>query len=127
VGLLGAMSKLKAKALLEGDAFFTEFKGALTEQFVFQQLMPNEDLAIHYFPFENSKYEIDFVVQDEDDQIVPIEAKSGENLRAKSFKIFCEKNKPQTAIRTSLSNYRKESWMTNVPLYVIGNYFKNLN
>ena len=127
VGLLGAMSKLKAKTLLEGDAIFTEFKGALTEQFVFQQLMPNEDLAIHYFPFENSKYEIDFVVQDEDDKIVPIEAKSGENLRAKSFKIFCEKNKPQTAIRTSLSNYRKESWMTNVPLYIIGDYFKYPN
>jgi predicted AAA+ superfamily ATPase len=124
-GLLGAMSKLKAKTLLDGDAVFTEFKGALTEQFVFQQLMPNEDVAIHYFPFDNSKYEIDFVIQDEEDVVVPVEVKASENLRAKSFKLYCEKFKPQTAIRTSLSNYRKEDWMTNVPLYIIGNYFKN--
>jgi predicted AAA+ superfamily ATPase len=125
IGLLGAMSKLKAKMLLDGDAVFTEFKGALTEQFVFQQLMPNEDFAINYFPFDNSKYEIDFVIQDEEDVVVPIEVKAGENLRAKSFKLYCEKFKPQTAIRTSLSNYRKEDWMTNVPLYIIGNYFRN--
>jgi len=125
IGLLGAMSKLKAKTLLAGDAIFTEFKGALTEQFVFQQLIPNEDLAIHYFPFDNSKYEIDFIIQDEEDAIVPVEVKAGENLRAKSFKLFCEKYHPQTAIRTSLSNYRKEDWMINVPLYIIGIYFKN--
>ncbi|MCL2682550.1 MAG: ATP-binding protein [Bacteroidales bacterium] len=124
-GLLGAMSKFKAKTLVDGDDVFTEFKGALTEQFVFQQLMPNEDLAIHYLPFDNSKYEINFVIQDEDDVIVPIEVKAGENLRSKSFKIFCEKYKPQKAIRTSLSNYREESWMTNVPLYIIGNYLLN--
>jgi len=124
-GLLGAMSKLKAKTLLDGDAIFTEFRGSLTEQFVFQQLMQNEDFAIHYFPFDNSKYEIDFVIQDEEDVVVPVEVKAGENLRSKSFKLFCEKFKPQTAIRTSLSNYRKEDWMTNVPLYIIGNYFNN--
>ena len=122
-GLLSAMSKLNAKTLLNGDAIFTEFKGALTEQFVFQQLMPNEDLAIHYYSFENSKYELDFIVQNEEDEIIPVEAKSGVNLKAKSFKLFCEKFRPHTAIRTSLANYRKESWMTNVPLYVVGNYF----
>jgi len=122
-GLLGAMSNFKAKTLINGDAVFTEFKGALTEQFVFQQLMPNDDLAIHYLPFDNSKYEVDFVVQDEDDIIVPIEVKAGESLRSKSFKFFCEKYNPQKAIRTSLSDYRKETWMTNVPLYIIGNYF----
>ncbi len=123
-GLLGAMSKLKAKTLLYGNDVFTEYKGALTEQFVFQQLMPNEDLSIHYFPFDSSKYEIDFVIQDENDIVVPVEVKAGENLRAKSFKLFCEKYKPKTAIRTSLSAYRKESWMTNVPLYIIGDYFR---
>jgi len=122
IGLLGAMSKLKAKTLLNGNAVFTEFKGALTEQFVFQQLMINEELSIHYFSFENSKYEIDFIIQNEEDEIMPIEAKSGENLKAKSFKLFCEKFHPETAIRTSLSNYHKESWMINVPLYIIENY-----
>jgi predicted AAA+ superfamily ATPase len=125
IALLAAMADLKPKTIVEGDAVFTEFKGALTEQFVFQQLFPNEDLAIHYFPFDNSKYEIDFVVQDEEDEVVPIEVKAGENLRAKSFKLFCEKHKPKTAIRTSLANYRQEEWMTNVPLYIIGNYFND--
>ena len=124
MGLLGAMSKLNAKTLLNGNAVFTEFKGALTEQYVFQQLIQNEELAIHYFSFENSKYEIDFIVQNGDDEIIPVEAKSGENLKARSFKLFCEKFQPQTAIRTSLSNYRKESWMTNVPLYIVGDYLK---
>ncbi|MCL2041790.1 MAG: ATP-binding protein [Bacteroidales bacterium] len=123
-GLLAAMSKLKAKTLLNGDAIFTEFKGALSEQFVFQQLMTNQELAIHYFTFDNSKYEIDFIIQNEEDEVIPIEVKAGENLRAKSFKLFCEKFKPQTAIRTSLSNYRQESWMTNVPMYILGEYLK---
>jgi len=123
IGLLGAMSKLNAKTLLHGNDIFTEFKGALSEQYVYQQLIQNENLSIHYFPFDNSKYEVDFVIQNEDDEVIPIEVKSGENLRAKSFKLFCEKHKPQTAIRTSLSNYRQENWMTNVPLYIVGNYF----
>jgi predicted AAA+ superfamily ATPase len=123
-GLLGAMAKLNAKTLLNGDAVFTEFKGALTEQFVFQQLIQNEDLAIYYFTFDNSKHEIDFIIQTEDDEIIPVEAKSGENLKARSFKLFCEKFKPQTAIRSSLAKYHKESWLMNIPVYVIGAYFK---
>jgi len=123
-GLLGAMAKLNARTLLNGNAIFTEFKGAMTEQFVFQQLLPNDDLAIHYFSFDNSKYEIDFIIQNENDEIIPVEAKSGENLKARSFRLFCEKFQPKTAIRTSLSNYSQESWMTNVPLYIIGEYFK---
>jgi predicted AAA+ superfamily ATPase len=125
IGLLSAMSKLKARTLLDGDAIFTEFKGALAEQFVFQQLSLNENLAINYYSFENSKYEVDFIVQDENDEIIPVEAKSGNNLRAKSFKVFCEKFKPKIAVRTSPSNYKQEDCMTNVPLYIIGNYFSN--
>ena len=123
IGMLGAMTNLKAKTLLNGNAVFTEFKGAMTEQFVFQQLLLNEDLTIHYFSFDNSKYEIDFLVQDENDDIIPVEAKSGENLKTKSFKLFCDKFHPNAAIRTSLSNYSKETWLTNAPLYIIGNYF----
>jgi len=125
IGLLGAMAKLNVKTLLNGNNVFTEFKGALTEQFVFQQLVLNENLSIHYFPFENSKYELDFIIQNEEDEIIPVEAKSGENLKARSFKLFCNKYNPETAVRTSLSNYRKESWLTNVPLYVIGEYLGN--
>ena len=74
---------------------------------------------------ENSKYEIDFIVQNGNDEIVPVEAKSGENLKARSFKLFCEKFQPETAIRTSLSNYHKENWLINVPLYIVGEYFKH--
>jgi len=123
IGLLGAMSRLNANTLINGDVVFTEFKGALTEQFVYQQLKLKEELSIHYFPFDNSKYEIDFVVQNEEDDIIPVEVKAGVNLRAKSFKLFCEKFQPKIAIRTSLSDYKEEEWMTNVPLYVIGEYF----
>jgi predicted AAA+ superfamily ATPase len=74
---------------------------------------------INYYPFENGRYELDFIVQNEEDELIPIEVKAGENLRAKSFKSYCEKNKPAKAIRTSLTDYRQESWMTNLPLYAI--------
>ncbi|GHS97093.1 ATPase [Bacteroidia bacterium] len=122
IGLMSAMTNIDAKVLLESSAIFEEFKGSLTEQFVLQQLVTNKKLAINYWSAENSKAEIDLLVQHED-QIVPIEVKAAENLQAKSLRSFCEKYKPQTAIRTSLSNYRQESWMTNVPLYIIGDYF----
>jgi predicted AAA+ superfamily ATPase len=117
------MSKLNAKTLINGDSVFTEFKGALTEQFVYQQLKLNKELSVNYFPFDSNKYEIDFIIQNEEDEIIPIEVKAGENLRAKSFKLFCEKHHPKIAVRTSLSNYRQESWLTNVPLYIVGYYF----
>ena len=122
LGLLGAMSKLNAKTLINGSEVFTEFKGAFTEQYVFQQLILNEELTVHYYPFENGRYELDFMVQNEDNDLIPIEVKAGENLSAKSFKYFCEKHQPAKAIRTSLSNYQQESWMTNLPLYAINTF-----
>ena len=119
VGLLSAMSALDAQIIANGDAIFEEFKGALTEQYVFQQLIQNKNLSIFYHTFDKSKYELDFLVQTIDNRIIPIEAKAGENVTAVSFKLFCQKNTPQTAIKTSLTDYKKESWMTNVPLYAI--------
>ena len=119
LGLLGAMSKLKAKTLVDGDAVFVEFKGSLAEQYAFQQLLLNEEITINYFPFDNGRYELDFIIENEDGDLIPIEVKAGENLRASSFKVFCERNKPKTAIKTSLTNYKEESWMTNLPLYAI--------
>jgi predicted AAA+ superfamily ATPase len=113
------MSKLNAKTLINGNEVFEEFKGALTEQYVFQQLILNEELSLNYYPSENGRYELDFIVQNEDDELIPIEVKASENLRAKSFKRFCEEHKPVKAIRTSLTGYKKESWMTNLPLYAI--------
>lgn len=117
VGLLGAMTKLNAKTIAQGDTIFSEFKGALAEQYVFQQLSQNEALSIFYHTFDNSKYELDFLVQTENDEIIPIEVKSGENLKSNSLRLFCQKNNSKTAIRTSLTEYKKEEWMTNIPLY----------
>lgn len=119
VGLLGAMSRLNAKTIAQGDTIFSEFKGALVEQYVFQQLAQNENLSIHYHTFDNSKYKIDFLVQTENDEIIPIEVKAGENLKSTSFMQYCQKNNPKKAVRTSLANYKKEAWMTNLPLYGI--------
>lgn len=118
VGLLGAMSGLNVRTIIEGNEIFTEFKGALTEQYVMQQLRLESERYIGYWTNERSTSEVDFVIQDKG-EIIPIEVKSGENLRARSFKLFCEKYKSTKAIRTSLSDYHEESWMTNVPLYAI--------
>ena len=124
VGLLGAMSNLQAKTIVDGDMLFSEYKGALTEQFVYQQLNLIKNLPIYYFS-PNSNLEIDFVIQNENDEIIPIEVKAEENLQAKSLKTYCQKYQPLIAIRTSLSDYRQESWITNVPLYIVGDYFQN--
>jgi predicted AAA+ superfamily ATPase len=119
LGLLGAMSKLKIQTLLDSSLVFEEFKGALTEQYVFQQLILNEYFSVNYYPFENGRYELDFVVENENNELIPIEVKAGVNLRAKSFKNYCEQYKPAKAIRTSLTDYKEESWMVNLPLYAI--------
>lgn len=118
VGLLGAMAKLPLKIIIDGNAIFSEFKGALTENFVIQQLLLRQDNAIYYWTNENSTAEVDFVIQNEE-EIIPIEVKSGTNIRAVSFKFFCEKYKPAKAIRTSLTDYKDEKWMINIPLYAI--------
>ncbi len=118
VGLLGAMAALDVKTIIEGDSIFTEFKGALTEQYIMQQLRIQSERYIGYWTNERSTSEVDFIVQ-EKGQIIPIEVKSGESLRAKSFRLFYEKYQPAKAIRTSLADYQEESWMTNIPLYAI--------
>jgi predicted AAA+ superfamily ATPase len=118
VGLLGAMSGLNLQTIIGGNKIFTEFKGALTEQYVMQQLRLNSQRYIGYWTNDKSTSEVDFVIQEEGD-VIPIEVKSGENLKAKSFKLFCEKYKPSKAIRASLTDYKGESWMENIPLYAI--------
>lgn len=118
VGLLCAMAKLPLKTILDGNRIFIEFKGALTENFVIQQLLLNEENSVYYWTNENSSAEVDFVIQD-DDEIIPVEVKSGSNVRSVSFRFFCDKFKPKRAIRLSLSGYHEEEWMTNFPLYAI--------
>ena len=118
VGLLGAMGDIDVRTLLEGNRIFEEFKGALTEQFVLQQLKTIPDLAIYYWSAERSTAEIDFLLQYAG-KIIPLEVKSEENLQAKSLKTFVQKYAQVTAVRTSMSDYREEAWMTNLPLYAI--------
>jgi len=120
VGLLAAMGDLPAKVLLEENRIFEEFKGALTEQFVAQELV-SYGIALYYYSTENSSGEIDFVIQ-QSMYCIPIEVKAEENLRAKSLRAFCEKYKPQIAVRSSMSNFREQEWMKNVPLYALGGY-----
>lgn len=118
IGIFGAMGDIDARTLIDGNLIFEEFKGAITEQFVLQQLLTIKDLAIHYWSSERSSGEIDFLVQ-YSGYVIPIEVKAEENLQAKSFKLFCQKYSPSLAIRTSMSDYRKEDWMINLPLYAI--------
>lgn len=125
VGLLCAMANVDAQTIIEGNNIFIEFKGALTEQFVLSELKANTDIPIFYWSAERGTAELDFVVQLGKD-IVPIEVKASENLQAKSLKTFVEKYQTEMNIRTSTSNYRKEKWLINVPLYMIGN-IQNLN
>lgn len=123
VGLLAAMSELDAKSILDGNSIFVEFKGALTEQYVLQQLVANTEYTPYYFTETKSEGEIDFLIQKGTD-IVPIEVKAEENLKAKSLRVYCDKFKPQMAIRTSMSNYREQDWMVNVPLYILDKYLE---
>ncbi len=119
VGLLGAMSDLDARSILEGNELFLEFKGALAEQYVLQQIVAETDYTPYYFS-PSSHSEIDFLVQKEG-MVVPVEVKAEDNLHAKSLKAYWEKYKPANAVRTSMANYRQEAWMVNLPLYGIRN------
>lgn len=116
IGLLNAMGNLDQKILLEKNTILSEFKGALTEQFVCQQLKIKTDL--YYWVATNASAEIDFILQHQN-KIIPVEVKAEENLKSKSLKVFVEKFNNRNAIRTSMSPYRKESWLTNIPLYAI--------
>lgn len=118
IGLLGAMANLDVKTLLDGNLIFTEFKGALTEQYVLQQLVTDAEISIFYWSSEKSDGEIDLLIQYKN-EVVPIEVKAAENLQAKSLRAFVEKNKSKMAIRTSMSDFREEIWLTNLPLYAI--------
>lgn len=126
VGLLCAMANLDAKTILEGNDIFVEFKGALTEQFVLNELKANVTTTVFYWSSEKSNAEIDYIIQ-LDGNNIPIEVKANENLQAKSLKSFVERYNTKINVRTSMSNYRKEEWLVNIPLYLIGNMKKILS
>ena len=118
VGLLGCMAGLRQRTLLDGNDLFAEFKGALTEQYVCQQLKTIEELNIYYYTNDRGSCEIDFVV-DTGERIVPVEVKAEINLRAKSLKTYQEKFTPKVSVRTSMADYKRQEWLVNLPLYAI--------
>ncbi len=118
VGLLGCMAGLRQRTLLDGNDLFIEFKGALTEQYVCQQLKTIEGLDVYYYTNDRGSCEVDFVIET-GERIVPVEVKAETNLRAKSLKTYREKFSPEISVRTSMSNYEKEEWLVNLPLYAI--------
>ena len=120
VGLLGAMSGLDHASIADGNVMFTEFKGALAEQFVCQQLVGDCGMTPYYWSAENSRGELDFLTQS-NGATYAIEVKAEENLQAKSLRAFKDKHPDVRARRFSSSGYREQEWMTNVPLFAIGN------
>ncbi|MBR1723300.1 MAG: ATP-binding protein [Treponema sp.] len=118
VGLLCAMSELDAKSIIEGNSLFVEFKGALTEQYVEQELVASTPYTAYYYGSEKATFEQDFLIQKEN-KVVPIEVKAETNVRSQSLKAFYEKYKPELSVRFSLLPYKRQGWMVNIPLYAV--------
>lgn len=118
VGLLACMVGLKQDVLLDGNELFKEFKGALTEQYVLQQLKTLKGVNTYYWTADRGTAEIDFIVDNGYD-VVPIEVKAETNLQAKSLKVYRDKFQPGLSIRTSMADYKKEDWLLNLPLWAI--------
>lgn len=119
IGLLGAQAGLSPSTAAHGDALFQEFKGALTEQFVLQQLAANQIPSLGYWSNDAGESEVDFLFE-LDGSTTALEVKAAENLRSKSLRTFHQLNPTARCLRTSLSPYRKETWLTNLPLYALG-------
>lgn len=121
LGLLGAMVQVAAKDVLVNGKAFTEYKGSFTEQYVLQELITlNKNL--YYYSKENSSLEIDFIMQKKD--LYPIEVKAEENLRSKSLKTVFDSNPSLKPCRFSMSAYKEQEWLTNVPLYFVREWMK---
>lgn len=118
VGLLSCMVGLHQNTLLNGNELFVEFKGALTEQFVCQQLKTIQDLEIYYYTNDRGSCEVNFVVSN-GNSVIPVEVKAEVNLKAKSLKTYYEKFSPEFSVRASMADYKKEEWLINLPLYAI--------
>lgn len=117
-GLLGALSETPPEQILIGDNVFEEYKGAFTENYVLQQLKSLPRTFVYYYSNDNSTLEIDFVVQ-HDTHVIPIEVKAEENLRAKSLRQFVIDNPGLHGVHFSMSDYREQDWLTNVPLWAV--------
>lgn len=118
VGLLSCMTGLRQNVLLDSNGLFKEFKGALTEQYVLQQLKIRKGLETYYWTADRGTAKVDFVI-DTGNDIIPVEVKAEVNLQAKSIKVYREKFKPKVSVRTSMTDYREEDWLVNLPLWAV--------
>lgn len=118
VGLLSCMAGLRQVVLLEGNSLFREFKGALTEQYVLQQMKTLDGIDAYYWTAERGTSEVDFVI-DNGTEIIPLEVRAAENLQSKSLKVYRDKYKPNISIRTSMADYRRDDWLLNLPLWAV--------
>ena len=116
VGLLSCMVGLRQDVLLDGNELFKEFKGALTEQYVLQQLKTTKGLNIYYWTADRGTAEVDFVIDNGSD-VIPVEVKAEVNLQAKSLKVYRDKFQPKLSIRTSMADYKRDDWLLNLPLW----------
>lgn len=119
VGLLSCMVRLRQDVLLDRNELFKEFKGALIEQYVLQQLKTLKNINTYYWTNDRNSAEVDFLIDNGED-VIPLEVKAEVNLQAKSLKTFREKFNPKISLRTSMADYKKEDWLINLPLYAIG-------
>ena len=122
LGLLGAKADVTSREVLLGADFFSEYKGAFTEQYVAQELIANGETP-YYYSKENSTLEIDFIIQKE--ELYPIEVKAEENVKSKSLRTVFDLNPKLKPCRFSMMNYRQQDWMTNVPLYAASEWVDN--
>lgn len=122
IGLLGASSELDARTLLEGNRVFIEFKGALTEQYVCQQLLSDSSCEPYYYTSESGRYEIDFMIQ-QNGSVIPVEVKAEHNVHAKSLRAYYSKYHPEKTIRLSMNDYRQDEWVENIPLFAVHAFF----
>ncbi len=119
VGLMSCMTELDQAVLLSGNQMFVEFKGALTEQYVLQQLKTMRNLETYYWTNDRGNAEIDFLIG-LGERIVPVEVKAETNLKAKSLRVYQDKFEPALSVRTAMNDYKKEAWLLNLPLWAIG-------
>jgi len=140
VGLLAAASGLDARAIIDGNRIFQEFKGALTEQYVLQQLLSEFGMKPYYWTSKTGQAEVDFIVEC-NSGIIPIEAKAEKNLQAKSLKVYCAKHHPVAAVRTSMSHYfrqeiscpeapgtqKKHYTLVDLPLYAVSQLVQEID
>ena len=117
-GLIGAMADLDPRTIVDPDALFAEFKGALTEQYVLQSLIAAA-VTPYYWTNKTGAAEIDFILQ-AGAAPIPLEVKAGISRQAKSLRFYRDTYSPPVCLRATLRPYHKEDWLINLPLYVVG-------